>query len=286
LKFEFIAMNRNTFPVRTMCTILEVSPSGYYAWRERPPSARDRANDALEVEIRALHAESQQRYGCRKVHARLRRHRTVNHKRVARLMRKNGLKSRRVKPRRFTTNSKHGLPVAPNVLNREFTAEQPNTKWVSDITYVPTHEGWLYLAVVLDLFARRIVGWAMQEEMTRALVMAAFERAAQARGVTAGLLFHSDRGSQYASDDFVDLLGVFEVTQSMSRAAEVYDNAVMESFFASYKLECVPAKGFDTRQQAKSETFEYIEVFYNRQRLHSMLDYLTPAEAEQAVGVS
>ena len=281
-------MNRNHFPVRTMCQVLEVSPSGYYAWRERPASPRERANDAIEVEIRAIHAESKQRYGSRKVYAKLRRHRRVNHKRVARLMRKNGLKSKRVKHRRYTTHSKHGLPVAPNLLNREFTAQQPNTKWVSDITYVPTHEGWMYLAVVLDLFARRVVGWAMQERMTRALVMAAFELAAQARGIASGLLFHSDRGGQYASDDFVDLIGVFEVTQSMSRAAEVYDNAVMETLrvFASYKLECVSANGFYTRQQAKSETFEYIEVFYTRQRLHSTLDYLTPAEAEQAVGVS
>ena len=279
-------MNRNSFPVRTMCTVLEASRSGYYAWRKRPASARDRANAALEVEIRAIHAQSKQRYGSRKVHAKLRRHRRVNHKRVARLMRKNGLKSKRVRRRRHTTNSQHGLPVAPNRLNREFTAEQPNTKWVSDITYVPTHEGWMYLAVVLDLFARRVVGWAMQEQMTRALVMAAFEQAAQARGLVAGLLFHSDRGGQYASDDFVELIGVFEVTQSMSRAADVYDNAVMESFFASYKLECVPANGFATRQQARSETFEYIEVFYNRQRLHATLGYLTPAEAEQVIGVA
>jgi transposase InsO family protein len=210
----------------------------------------------------------------------------VNHKRVARLMCENGLKSRRVRRRRVTTQSNHGLPVAPNVLSREFSAERPNQKWVSDITYVPTDEGWLYLAVVLDLFSRRVVGWSLQEHMTRELVMAAFQQAARARGLAAGLLFHSDRGGQYASDDFVDLIGVFEVTQSMSRAAEVYDNAVMESFFASYKLECVPDKGFATRRQARSETFEFIEVFYNRQRLHSTLGYLTPAEAEQAVGVS
>jgi transposase InsO family protein len=280
-------MNRKDIPVRTLCRVLQVSPSGYYAWHERPESKRGRANEALLVEIRAIHAQSKQRYGSRKVHAQLRRQkRRVNHKRVARLMRENGLKSRRVKPRRVTTNSKHGLPVASNVLNRAFSAEQPNTKWVSDITYVPTHEGWLYLAVVLDLFARRVVGWCMQECMTRALVMAAFEQAAQARHLAAGLLFHSDRGGQYASDDFVDLIGTFEVTQSMSRPAEVYDNAVMESFFASYKLECVPAGGFETRQQARSETFEYIEVFYNRQRLHSTLGYLTPAETERAVGVS
>jgi putative transposase len=277
-------MNCATFPVQTMCEVLAVSPSGYYAWRGRPQSARARADDALSVEIRAIYAESKRRYGSRKVQAKLRRHRRINHKRVARLMRQNGLKSRRMKRRKVTTNSKHGLPVAPNLLNREFTAERPNTKWVSDITFVPTHEGWLYLAVVLDLFARRVVGWTLQECMTRELVMAAFELAAQARGLAAGLLFHSDRGGQYASDDFVDLIGVFAVTQSMSRAADVYDNAVMESFFASYKTECVPEGGFATRAQARSETFEYIEVFYNRQRLHSTLDYLTPVEAEQAVG--
>jgi transposase InsO family protein len=286
LKFEFIDMNRTTFPVQTLCEVLGVSPSGYYARRTRPASARERANDALEVEIRAIHAESRQRYGSRKVHATLRRHRRVNHKRVARLMRKNGLRSRRARRVKVTTDSEHGLPVAANLLNREFRARRPNAKWVSDITFVPTHEGWLYLAVVLDLFARRVVGWVMQETMTRALVMAAFEQAARARGLAAGLLFHSDRGSQYASADFVDLIGVFEVTQSMSRAAEVYDNAVMESFFASYKTECVPAGGFATRAQARSETFEYIEVFYNRQRLHSTLGYQTPAEAERAVGVS
>ncbi len=279
-------MNREQYPIRRLCEVLQVSPSGYYAWRTRPESEGARANDALTVEIRAIHAASKQCYGSRKVCALVRRRQHVNHKRVARLMRQNGLKSKRVRRHKVTTHSQHGLPVAPNLLNREFTAESPNTKWVSDITFVPTHEGWLYLAVVLDLFARRVVGWAIQEHMTRELVMTAFEQAAQARGLSAGLLFHSDRGGQYASDDFVDLIGVFEVTQSMSRADEVYDNAVMESFFANYKTECVPEYGFPTRQEAKSETFEYIEVFYNRQRLHSTLNYLTPVEAEQAIGVS
>ncbi len=286
MKFAFISMNRTLYPVRRLSQIVQVSPSGYYAWRGRPPSAHARADDALTVEIRAIHAQSRQRYGCRKVHATLRRERPINHKRVARLMHQNGLKSRRVRRFRVTTTSRHNLPVAPNLLNREFTAQRPNTKWVSDITFVPTQEGWLYLAVVLDLFARRVVGWQMAEDLTRALVLAAFDQAARARGIGAGLLFHSDRGGQYASADFVDRIGVFEVTQSMSRAADVYDNAVMESFFASYKTECVPEHGFRTRAQARSETFEYIEVFYNRQRLHATLGYQTPAEAEQAVRVS
>lgn len=224
-------------------------------------------------------------------HALARLGKPASHKRVARLMRQNGLKSRRIRRFKTTTHSNHRLPVAPNVLNREFAADQPNTKWVSDITFVPTREGWLYLAVVIDLFSRCVVGWAIGERMTRALVIAAFEMAAQSRDIAAGLLFHSDQGSQFASDDFVDLIGMFEITQSMSRKAECYDNAVAESFFANYKTECLPDSGsgcFDTRTQATTETFDYIEVFYNRQRLHSTLNYATPVEHEQqhAAGVT
>ena len=202
----------------------------------------------------------------------------VNHKRVARLMRENGLRSRRAKQRRITTNSNHSLTVAPNCLNREFTATRPNTKWVGDITSVLTGEGWMYLAVVMDLWSRRVVGWEMRSDLSRELVMAAFEHAARMRNPEAGLIFHSDRGSQYASNDFVNLLRAFKAVQSMSRPGDVYDNAAMESFFASYKLECVPNKGFATRQQARQETFEYIDAFYNRQRLHAALGYLTPAD--------
>lgn len=251
-------------------------------------SARAQANDVLLMEIRAIHAETKGRYGSRKMqHALGRVGIHVNHKRVARLMQQNGLKSCRVKRYKVTTNSNHGLPIAPNVLNRAFTAEQPNTKWVSDITYVPTREDWLYLAVVLDLFSRRVVGWALSERMTRQLIISAFDMAALSRDLAkTALLFHSDRGGQYASDDFTDLIGVFDITQSMSRRADCWDNAVAESFFASYKGECVPEGGFDTRVQANSETFEYIEVFYNRQRLHSTLGYLTPAEVEANVGVT
>ena len=262
----------------------------------RGAGKRASANEGLLVQIRAIHAETKRRYGSRKMHRALGRAGThVNHKRVTRLMQQNGLVSRRFKRRRFkvTTDSNHGLPVAPNVLNREFTADRPNVKWVSDITYVPTREGWLYLAVVLDLFSRRAVGWAMSDRMTRQLVIDAFEMAMQARivavgGTTAELMFHSDRGGQYASDDFVDLIGVFDITQSMSRKADCWDNAVAESFWASYKAECLPEDGndFDTRAQAKTETFEYIEVFYNRKRIHSTLGYLTPAEFDANAGVT
>ena len=201
-------------------------------------------------------------------------------------MRKNGLVSMRREKFKMTTNSKHAHPIAPNTLNREFNAAKPNVKWVSDFTYVWTREGWLYLAVVLDLFSRRIVGWSMNERMTRQLVMDAFLMAAHMRQINPDLLFHSDRGSQYASDDFTDLLGTFEVNQSMSRARDCYDNAVAESFFAQYKLECVPLSGYDSRSIARTETFDYIEAFYNRQRIHSTINFLTPVEFEEAVGVS
>ncbi len=285
--------------LKGMCRVLGVSASGYYAWRRRcvrPAGQRATANEVLRVEIRALHAETKQRSGSRKIQQALARlGKRVNHKRVARLMRHEGLISSRFQRKRFkvTTNSNHGQPVAPNVLGRDFTAERPNAKWVSDITYVPTQEGWLYLAVVLDLFSRRIVGWAMAERMTRQLVINAFMMALQLRnlptdGAGVKLLFHSDRGVQYASDDFTDLIGSFDITQSMSRRANCWDNAVAESFWASYKAECVPdhPPGFVTRTQAKSETFEYIEVFYNRQRLHSTLGYLTPVEFEAQAAVT
>ncbi len=287
-----IAANADRYSVGRLCAVMGVSRAGYYVWRRRPRSARQRADDALSVEIGAVHAQSKGRYGVRKVrHALARLGKPASHKRVARLMRQNGLKSRRIRRFKTTTHSNHRLPVAPNVLNREFAADQPNTKWVSDITFVPTREGWLYLAVVIDLFSRCVVGWAIGERMTRALVIAAFEMAAQSRDIAAGLLFHSDQGSQFASDDFVDLIGMFEITQSMSRKAECYDNAVAESFFANYKTECLPDSGsgcFDTRTQATTETFDYIEVFYNRQRLHSTLNYATPVEHEQqhAAGVT
>ena len=185
MKFRFIEMNRTAYPVQTMCQLLAMSASGYYAWRKREKSVRARDNGALVAEIRAIHAESNQVYGSLKVQAELRRRgRRVNHKRVAQLMRQNGLKSRRAKKYKVTTNSAHGLPIAPNLLNREFRADQPNTKWVSDITYVYTREGWMYLAVVLDLFSRRVVGWAMQIHMTCELVMAAFQPAARSRGTS------------------------------------------------------------------------------------------------------
>lgn len=278
----FIDQHTDEYPVDEMGRVLQVSRSGYYAWRARLISLRQTANDELMAAIHDVHDGSKRRSGSDKVDRQLRRlgWRCGRH-RVARLMRHHGLKSKRVARFKVTTNAQHSLPITANVLHREFTAMAPNTKWVSDITFVPTREGWLYLAVVLDLFSRRVVGWSLSERMTRQWVTDAFILATQARPISADLLFHSDQGGQYASTDFTDLLGVFDITQSMSRAADCYDNAVAESFFATYKLECRPIGGFDTRLNARIETFDYIEVFYNRQGLHATLDYVTPVEFEQ-----
>ena len=287
MKYRLIEQHRAIYPIKQMCRVLSVSASGYHTWWARPISTREQADRQLLDCIREVHDASKRRYGSTKVYRQLMRLKVrCSRDQVVRLMRKNGLVSQRREKFKMTTNSKHAHPIAPNTLNREFNAAKPNVKWVSDFTYVWTREGWLYLAVVLDLFSRRIVGWSMNERMTRQLVIDAFLMAAQMRQMNPDLLFHSDRGSQYASDDFTDLLGTFEVNQSMSRAQDCYDNAVAESFFAQYKLESVPLSGFDTRSVARTETFEYIEVFYNRQRIHSTINFQTPVEFEDAVGVS
>jgi transposase InsO family protein len=269
---------------------MKVSRSGFYTWQKRPQQASWTQEDELRLTMRTLHAESKGLYGVRKMQRALARHGwQINHKRVARLMRLEGLQSRRRRRFRATTQSNHMLPVAPNVLNRDFNASRPNQTWVSDITAVWTQEGWLYLAVVIDLFSRRVIGWAMMTRMTRDLVIAAVEQALhtrQVKGVQGDLIFHSDQGSQFASSDVVELIELSGITQSMSRRGDCYDNAVAESFFASYKLECVPKEGFTTQAQAKDETFEWIEIFYNRKRLHSTLGYITPVEAEARVGVA
>lgn len=269
---------------------MNVSRSGFYAWQQRPDPSGWTQEDELRLTMRTLHAESKGLYGVRKMQrALVRQGWRVNHKRVARLMRSEGLQSRRRRRFRVTTQSNHMLPVAPNVLNRDFNPSKPNQIWVSDITAVWTQEGWLYLAVVIDLFSRRVIGWAMMTRMTRDLVIAAVEQALhtrQVKSIQGDLIFHSDQGSQFASSDVVELIELSGIIQSMSRRGDCYDNAVAESFFASYKLECVPKEGFTTQQQAKDETFEWIEIFYNRKRLHSTLGYITPVEAEARVGVA
>jgi putative transposase len=257
-----------------------VSRSGYYAWAKRPESERDKSERALSVEVAAVHQESRSRYGSPRVHAELRaRGRRVSRKRVARLMRQQGLRAR--PRRRFvrTTDSAHSQPVAPNTLDRKFEPDTPNSTWAGDITYVWTGEGWLYLAVLLDLFSRKVVGWAMSEKIDRALVLSALDMALLGRPAPA--LHHSDRGSQYASEDYRRLLEQREIACSMSRKGNCWDNAVVESFFSTLKQELVYPCVFKTRQEAKLALFEYMEVFYNRKRRHSSLGYLSPAEYER-----
>ena len=264
-----------------MCRVLEVSASGYYRWRNRPHSKRARYNEQLMVKIRAIHDESRNNYGSPKVYRLLRKQgERCNHKRVERLMRENGIRAKRVKKFKLTTNSRHSEPVAENLLGRAFNASEPDKTWVSDITYIWTDEGWLYLAIFLDLFSRMVVGWAMSERMTSELIMAAFEMGQQRRAGVSPLV-HSDRGSQYASSSFRKQLSAYKCLQSMSRKGNCWDNAVAESFFSVLKLELVSDERFKNRQQARDSIFEYIEVFYNRSRIHSATGYLSPAEYEE-----
>ena len=283
MKFAFIAAEKASFPVRVLCRTLEVSRAGFYAWQTRPPAARTVADQRLGVEIQAIHAESRQRYGSPRVHAELHhRGQQLGRKRVARLMRQHGLSARRRRRFRVTTDSKHDLPVAPNVLARQFAVAAPDTAWVTDITYLWTHEGWLYLAVILDLFSRAVVGWAVSTQITRQLTLHALTMALGRRRPPSGLLHHSDRGSQYASGDYRRALTAHGMICSMSLRGNCWDNAVAESFFATLKVELgVDDTPWATRAHAHDDVFEYIEVFYNGQRRHSTLAYLSPLAFER-----
>lgn len=282
MNFAFIEAEKADFPITQSCAVLGVSRAGFYAWRKRPVAARVGADQRLAVEVAAIHAESRRRYGSPRVHRELRaRGQRVGRDRVARLMRTQGLRARA--PRRFrtTTDSQHALPIAPNVLARRFTAPAPNTIWVTDMTYLWTLEGWLYLVVILDLFSRRVVGWAMSERMTRQLTLDALTMALTHRQPVRGLIHHSDRGSQYASHDYRRLLAAHGIVCSMSRRGDCWDNAVAESFFSTLKLELVYETAWRTRAEARADVFQYVEGFYNGQRLHSSLGYLSPVAFER-----
>jgi transposase InsO family protein len=280
--FAFIAVEKAHFPIRALCATLGVSRAGFYAWQERAPSVHAQTDERLGLEIAAIHGESRQRYGSPRVHAELvdRGHQT-SRKRVARLMRHRGLAGRRRRRFRTTTDSRHAFPVAPNVLARQFEQEAPDVAWVTDITYIPTGEGWLYLAVILDLYSRFVVGWAMSERITRDLTLNALDMALVRRCPPPGLVHHSDRGSQYASGDYQQVLTAAGLVGSMSRRGNCWDNAVAESFFATVKVELVHDATWATRAAARAELFEYIEVFYNGQRRHSSLGYLSPRAFER-----
>jgi transposase InsO family protein len=266
-----------------MCKVLEVSPSGYYAWRKRPESATVVRRRRLTVMVKAIHEQSRQNYGSPRVFKELQaRGERCNVKTVARIMRKNEIVAKRRRKFKVTTDSNHRLPVAKNLLDRKFTVTAPNRVWVTDITYIPTWEGWLYLATVQDLFSRKIVGWSMQPRMTRQLVIDALEMAVDRRRPEPGLLCHSDRGSQYASDDYQAVLARHGMVCSMSRKGNCWDNAVMESFYSTLKTELIYHEVFHTRDEARRAVFEYIEMFYNHFRRHSTLGYLSPVDFELA----
>ena len=279
MKFKFIADHRETFKVGRMCEVLKVSRSGYHIWAIRPESDRNRENRALENKIRVLHAASHGILGAPKIHRDLTDDGIrCGKNRVARIMRKAGIRSRVKRKFKATTNSRHNLPVAPNLLNQGFNVEAPNRTWVGDITYVWTNEGWLYLAVLLDLFNREIVGWSAANRMTRQLAVDALEMAVGRRHPEKGLLHHTDRGSQYASVDYQKVLKEHGMVCSMSRKGNCYDNAVAESFFGRLKAEWVNHHRYLSRSEAIQSLFYYIEIFYNRKRRHSSIDYLTPQE--------
>ena len=271
----------STHGVQKMCRIIEASRSGYYRWKIQPQSDRQKENDKILDEIKESHKNSKRAYGSPRITVDLQARGTkCGENRVARLMKVHGIVGKAKKKFKATTNSKHTLPVAENLLNQNFTAEKPNTTWVSDITYIPTAEGWLYLAVILDLYSRQIVGWAMSDRLTSGFVVKALYQAIGRRHPAVGCMLHSDRGIQYASKDFRDVLSAYGFIQSMSRKGNCYDNAVAESFFHTLKIEHVYDHRYETRTDARQSIFEYIEMFYNRTRRHSTLGYKSPVSFE------
>jgi transposase InsO family protein len=281
MRFQFIDDHRDEFPVRRMCKVLDVSRSGYYAWRGRPPSEREMANRELYKKIEDVYHESHGTYGSPRIYQELKRQGiTCSENRVARLMRLRGLRAKQTRTYKTTTKRNQADPVAPNVLKRDFEADRPNEKWLTDITYIRTDEGWLYLAIVLDLYSRRIVGWAMSDRMTSDLTKDALQMALQRRDIEAGLIHHTDQGSQYTAGDYQQMLKDWGIEPSMNGVGTWYDNAPMESFFGTLKGEWVHHCTYRTRDEARADLFYYIEAFYNRRRLHSALGYLSPESYE------
>lgn len=265
------------FPVIMMCRLLSVSVSGYYHWLTRPQSMREKDNCELAIKIKAIFDDEKSPAGSLRITKRLNAEgQCVGKHRVARIMRLNGWRAKAAKKFKATTNSNHRLPVAPNLLQQNFSAHHPNEKWVSDITYVWTEEGWLYLAVVMDLYSRMVVGWAISERMTSQLVIDALQMAIWRRKPPRGVIMHSDRGSQYCSHDYQKILILHGLVCSMSKRGDCFDNASMESWNHSFKVEAIHGEKFITRTIAISHVFEYIEIYYNRKRLHSKLGYKSP----------
>jgi len=281
MKYWFIDQYRSYHGVQRMCRVIVASRSGYYGWKRQQESKRQKENEKILMEIKESHKNSHKIYGSPRITEDLQANGTkCSENRVARLMKVHGIIAKTKKKFKATTNSKHNLPIAENLLNQDFAAEKPNTVWVSDITYIWTLEGWLYLAAILDLYSRQVVGWAMSDKLTADFVIKALHQAIGKRNPVRGCIFHSDRGVQYASADFRDVLNSHGFIQSMSRKGNCYDNAVAESFFHTLKTEHVYDYRYETRAEATQSVFEYIEMFYNRQRRHSALGYRSPVSFE------
>nr|WP_157686189.1 IS3 family transposase [Bacillus thuringiensis] len=282
VKFKFIHRHRFTYRVEKMCQVLHVSRSGYYKWKHHTKSPRQIQREQITKEIHRIFLESRCLYGSPKVTSVLRQKgKQISQKTVARIMKEQGLQSRTVKKYKATTNSKHSYPIQDNVLNRQFKVKKPNQVWVADITYVSTKEGWLYVASLMDLYSRKIVGWHADRTMTKELVLKALQQAYFRQKPEGSVLHHSDRGSQYASRDYQNQLQQYGMTCSMSRKGNCYDNACIESFHGVLKKELIYQQQYATRAQAQQDIWEYIEIFYNRKRIHSANGYLSPTEKER-----
>ena len=282
MRYRFIDSHKKTWPITLMCQVMAVATSGYYDWRNRPESKQVRLNRVLDTHIHQVFHHHKQRYGVPRVTQELQDQGircSVN--RVSRRMRSLGLKGIQAKKFKRTTDSAHDKPTAPDLINRDFTAKAPNQKWVSDLTYIWTDQGWLYLAVIMDLYSRAIIGWSMGKRMTQQLICDGLTMALFNRGFPREVIIHSDRGSQYCSRAYQALVKAMGLRCSMGRTGSCYDNAAMESFFHSLKVELIHRERYNSRQQAKRAIFEYIEVYYNRQRKHSAIGYQAPMLFEQ-----
>lgn len=287
MRFAAIDDCRGEFRLGPMCRAMQVSPTGYHAWRTRPLSARKQDELRLVLLIEKIHQGSRETYGSPRIHAVLSgKGETCGEDKVARLMRKHGIKAKTKKKFKATTNSKHKLPVSDNVLNRDFEPDAPNKAWAGDITFLWTREGWLYLAVVLDLFSRKVIGWAMEPTLSRELALKALRMAISARQPASGVVSHTDQGCQYASNDYQELQKLYGIIGSMSRKGNCWDNSVVESFFGTLKQEHVFFCDFQTRDEARLSVFEWIEGWYNRERLHSTLGNRSPEEYERETNVA
>ncbi len=283
MRYQFINDNSDNFPVKKMVKYLNINRSSYYNWQNHKDKRLKRKvrEEKIIEEIKSIQEDTRYSYGTPTITKALENTEfQSNHKKVARILRENGLNHKRKKKFKITTDSKHNYNISPNVLNRDFTADRPNQKWVSDFTYIWSSEGWVYLCVVIDLYSRKVVGWASSSRIDTDLLMMAFWHAVNLRNPPKGLIFHSDRGSQYCSNKFRNSLKSLGITQSMSRKGNCWDNACAESFFKSLKSDWIYDIRFDSRQEVKNVLFEYIEIFYNRKRLHSYLGFETPEQFE------